>query len=169
MSRLGFCDCVSEWLCSSIFRGPQNGGLDPSWLDLAFLGSPDFPSRAPQIPNFKGVVWTSGQKIGAPKKRQIQHDGPNPHSWPSDISLRVLAVTRKLGGKNQSSKDRPGLPKVPQHSAEPVGFCRKVLQNVSHSKKLVDKRLCRTAKGLHNFDSLCNAPALARFYNDELS
>ena len=24
------------------------GGLDPSWLDLAFLGRPDFPSRGPQ-------------------------------------------------------------------------------------------------------------------------
>ena len=23
-------------------------GLDPSWLDLAFLGRPDFPSRGPK-------------------------------------------------------------------------------------------------------------------------
>ena len=26
-------------------RGPQMGGSDPSWLNLAFLGRPDFPSR----------------------------------------------------------------------------------------------------------------------------
>ena len=29
-------------------------GLDPLWLDLAVLGRPNFPSRGPQIPIFKG-------------------------------------------------------------------------------------------------------------------
>ena len=29
-----------------------NGGSDPSWLSLAFLGRPDFQSRGPQIPIF---------------------------------------------------------------------------------------------------------------------
>ena len=38
-----------------VFGGPNlpnqraaNGGSDPSWLNLAFLGRPDFPSRGPQ-------------------------------------------------------------------------------------------------------------------------
>ena len=48
-----------------------NRGSDPSWLNLAFLGRPDFQSRGPQIPIFKGF-GTSGRKIGAPQKRQIQ-------------------------------------------------------------------------------------------------
>ena len=26
----------------------ENGGLDPSWLNLAFLGRPDFQSRGPK-------------------------------------------------------------------------------------------------------------------------
>ena len=26
----------------------ENGGLDPSWLNLAFLGRPDFHSRGPK-------------------------------------------------------------------------------------------------------------------------
>ena len=29
-------------------EGPQMGGSDPSWLNLAFLGRPDFPSRGPK-------------------------------------------------------------------------------------------------------------------------
>ena len=29
-------------------RGPRMGGLDPSWLNLALLGRPDFPSRGPK-------------------------------------------------------------------------------------------------------------------------
>ena len=28
-----------------ICQRAENGGSDPSWLDLAFLGRPDFPSR----------------------------------------------------------------------------------------------------------------------------
>ena len=53
------------------FRRAENGGLDPSWLNLAFLGRPDFQSRGPQMLVLKGFR-TSGLKIGAPQKRQIQ-------------------------------------------------------------------------------------------------
>ena len=49
----------------------ENGGLDPSWLNLAFLGRPDFQSRGPKTLVLKGF-GTSGLKIGAPQKRQIQ-------------------------------------------------------------------------------------------------
>ena len=52
-------------------RGPtENGGLDPLWLDLAFLGRPDFLSRGLELLVLKGF-GTSGLKIGAPQKRQI--------------------------------------------------------------------------------------------------
>ena len=47
------------------------GGLDPSWLNLAFLGRPDFQSRGPKMLVLKGL-GTSGRKIGAPQKHQIQ-------------------------------------------------------------------------------------------------
>ena len=45
-------------------------------------------------------------------------------------------------------QDGSGLPKVPQNSAEPSGFCRQVLRNVSHSTKPVEERFCRTPKVL---------------------
>ena len=32
----------------AFFQRATNGGSDPSWLSLAFLGRPDFPSRGPQ-------------------------------------------------------------------------------------------------------------------------
>ena len=38
----------------------------------------------------------------------------------------------------------PGLPKFLENSAEPLGFCRKTLQNISHSRKPVDGRFCRS-------------------------
>ena len=38
----------------------RNGGSDPSWLNLAFLGRPDFPSRGPKIllKLLFGGLWT---------------------------------------------------------------------------------------------------------------
>ena len=68
-----------------------NGGLDPSWLNLAFLGRPDFPSRCPKTLKNR-YFGTSGLKIGAPQKCQIQPRriqppirGPltNRPDWPS--------------------------------------------------------------------------------------
>ena len=54
-------------------------------------------------------------------------------------SLRNITFSLWLTweGKKPVLKRRVLAPKVPQNSAEPLGFCRKVLQNVSHSKKLV--------------------------------
>ena len=42
--------------------------------------------------------------------------------------------------KSRSSTDRSGIPKVRQSSAEPLGFCRKVLQNGSDSQKPGEER-----------------------------
>ena len=60
------------------------GGLDPSWLDLAFLGRPDFQFRGPQIPIFEGF-WDCVQKNrGAPKTANPTTTDPTPHLRPSD-------------------------------------------------------------------------------------
>ena len=60
------------------FQRAANGGSDPSWLNLAFLGRPDFPSRGPKT-LLKWVFRTSGLKIGAPQKRhKSYHDGSDP-------------------------------------------------------------------------------------------
>ena len=64
------------------------GGLDPSWLNLAFLGRPDFPSRGPKILVLKGLgdLWTENQ--GAPRTPNPTTTGPTPHSRPSDRILQ---------------------------------------------------------------------------------
>ena len=46
-------------------------GVGSVVVELAFLGRPDFQSRGPKIVVLKGL-GTSGRKIGAPQKRQIQ-------------------------------------------------------------------------------------------------
>ena len=80
--------CVSTSL-----QRAENGGLDPSWLILAFLGSPDFQFRGPKILVLKGF-GTSGRKIGAPQKRQIQ---------PRRIQAAILGplITSRQERKNQ--------------------------------------------------------------------
>ena len=60
-------------------------------------------------------------------------------------------------GKSWSSKNGPGLPKVPQNSTEPLGFCRKVLQNILHSEKLVEERFCRTLGAKPSFSGPANS------------
>ena len=80
---------------------------------------------------------------------------------PSNLSVsvqffcvdRTFCTKLDLACTKPSLKDRSELPKVPQNSAEPLGFCRKVLQNVSHSKRPVGERFCRTSKVLQNFGS----------------
>ena len=55
---------------------------------------------------------------------------------------KAAATSPQIGRRtSQSSKNRSGLPK---NSAEPLGFCRKALQNVSRSKKPVEEphRFC---------------------------
>ena len=60
-----------------------NGGSDPSWLNLAFLGRPDFQSRGLQIPIFKGFwdLWTENR--GAPK---------TPNSTTTDLTPPFAAL-----------------------------------------------------------------------------
>ena len=70
------------------------------------------------------------------------------HGMEYDNILMEFGLRRqknKCGRKRSlSSPEVSGLPKVPQNSAEPLGFCRQVLQNVSHTKKPVEERFCRT-------------------------
>ena len=91
------------------------------------------------IPILDSSMCTSDLGAG----RRIGHGGGGwggaalPPSWryPSRG-----AMCRKGGGgvigrtRSWSSKDSSGFPRPPQNSAEPLGFCRKVLQEVSHSK-----------------------------------
>ena len=78
----------------AIFLRAANGGSDPSWLDLAFLGRPDFQSRGPQLPIFKGPqipifkgfsdLWTENR--GAPKTPSPTTTDLTPHLRPSEFS-----------------------------------------------------------------------------------
>ena len=65
-----------------------NGGSDPSWLNLAFVGRPDVQSRGPQIPIFKGFwdLWTENR--GAPKTPNSTTTDLTPHLRPSDACAR---------------------------------------------------------------------------------
>ena len=67
----------------------ENGGLD-----LAFLGGPDFQSRGPQIPIFKGFwdLWT--QNRGAPKTPNPTTTDPTPHLRPSEM---IVLETQQRG------------------------------------------------------------------------
>ena len=69
-----------------LYQRAENGGLDPSWLNLAFLGHPDSQSRGPKILVLKGFgdLWTENR--GAPKTPNSTTTDPTPHSRPSDYS-----------------------------------------------------------------------------------
>ena len=62
------------------------GGQIKSWLNLAFLGRPDFPSRMVPKP-FKnrnsGDLWTENR--GAPKTPNPTMTDLTPHLRPSEI------------------------------------------------------------------------------------
>ena len=70
-----FMVCTSRFARSRFMtKKAENGGLDPSWLDLAFWGAPIF-SLEVSIENtcFKGYCdLRTERKMGAPQKRQIQ-------------------------------------------------------------------------------------------------
>ena len=67
-----------------LVQSAETGGLDTSWLDIAFLGGPDFQPRGPQTLLFKGFwdLWTKSR--GAPKTRKPTTTHPTPHFRPSD-------------------------------------------------------------------------------------
>ena len=75
----------------SISQRAENGGLGPSWLDFAFFGAPRFLVQ--RFPNplakaFWPIFGTSGRKIGAPQKHQIQPRRTQPpHSRPSEFRV----------------------------------------------------------------------------------
>ena len=59
---------VAKWgitqmcLCETNQRA-ENAGLDPSWLDLSFLGRPDFQSRGPKMLISKGFLGPLDRKL----------------------------------------------------------------------------------------------------------
>ena len=87
-----------------------NGGLDPSWLDLAFFGAPRF--FRPEVPKsfnnwFLGDLWTENR--GAPKTPNPTTTDPTPHLRPSELKpLRRVSKGRgdelHVGG-GQSCKE----------------------------------------------------------------
>ena len=80
---VAFTERYSDWRLAilTIYQRAENGGLDPSWLNFAFLGSPDFQSRGPKKTYFKGFwgLWTENR--GAPKTRKSTTTDPTPHSF----------------------------------------------------------------------------------------
>ena len=74
----------------------ENGELDPSWLDFAFWGRPDFQSRGPKMLISKGL-GTSGLKIGAHQKHEIQPRRIQlPTLGPLSILIQGLGSTRLI-------------------------------------------------------------------------
>ena len=68
----GGCSGRCSWDSNACLRctrtqRAENGGLDPSWFNLEFLGHPDCQSRGPKILVLKGF-GTSGLKIGGTLK-----------------------------------------------------------------------------------------------------
>ena len=69
LNRFARIGHLSLELFCKINQRAEKGGLDPSWLDFAFLGRPDFPSKDPQTLQNK-YFKTSRLKFGAPQKRE---------------------------------------------------------------------------------------------------
>ena len=75
---------VTEWVQKN--QRAEDGGLDPSWLNFAFLERPRFSVQRSQDTNFKGFggLWTKDR--GAPNTRKSTTTDPIPHSRPSEKS-----------------------------------------------------------------------------------
>ena len=90
MRRLSADDSSSLFfvVVHNAVKRATNGGLDPSCLDLALLGRPDFQSSGPQIPIFRRLrdLWTENR--GAPKTPNPTTTDPTPHSRPSETKGR---------------------------------------------------------------------------------
>ena len=72
------------------FQMAENGGLDPSWLDLAFFGRPDFPVQRFPKTYFKGL-WDLS------RKRQIQPRRIQPPtSRPCDSLSKTNFVNKRF-------------------------------------------------------------------------
>ena len=82
-----------------------NGGSDPSWLNLAFLGRPDFQSKGPKIHVFKGFWdrWTENR--GAPKTPNSTTTDLTPHLRPSDFGW----VPMNSGNRSGSCSENCGV------------------------------------------------------------
>ena len=87
------------------FQRAANGGSDPSWLILAFLGRPTFQSRGPQIPIFKRFwdLWTENR--GAPKTPKSTTTDLTPHLRPSENCSQNVAQSLRKKQCNSSHKE----------------------------------------------------------------
>ena len=90
---------------------------------------------------------------------------------PKDLR-RVLRSEQK----NQSSKNGPGLPNTPpQNSAKPLGFCRRVLRNLLHSRSLLKnphielQRFCRTSGTKPSFSDPANSSPRREGFLEDVS
>ena len=97
------------WWSRPLFVGPfpwekgnqraANGGLDPSWLNLAFLGAPRFSLQRSQNP-LKLVFWDLGtENHGAPQNAKFNHDGSNP-PFCDPLSKHINKIPRKVPGQS---------------------------------------------------------------------
>ena len=113
-----------------------------------FFSSHDFFSRQcseifPEM--FEPLFCGSEKSRKIPAKCPSQKSTKNTDEVLQDHQENYLLLKKLWEKKIRSSKeDGPGLPNIPQNSAEPLGLCKKVLQNVSHFKKLGEERFCRT-------------------------
>ena len=94
----------------------ENGGLGPSWLDLAFLGPFNFPSRGPKTLENKHF-GTSGLKMGVPQRRQIQPRriqppilGPPIENHPITQFIEDHPIPNQIG--SSSTKVRVCMPRL---------------------------------------------------------
>ena len=89
--------------CRKMSQRAENGGLDPSWLNLAFLGRPDSQFRGPQNPS-KQIFWDLWtENRGAPKTPNSTTTDPTPHSRPSECRDVIPFRRSPFGFRRMSS------------------------------------------------------------------
>ena len=109
-----------KWLLS---QRAANGGSDPSWLNLAFLGRPNFSPEVPKIPIFKGFwdLWTENR--GAPKTPNSTTTDLTPHLRPSDYQCPLAALAKAYfhgKGRRLTCGPRMGWLKDPNGGDHPM-------------------------------------------------
>ena len=87
------CSAIGGISSETVSQRAENGGLDPSWLDFAFLGPPYFQSRGPQILIVKGLGTLNG-KSGRPRNAKPTTTDPTPYSWPSELEKKLLQALK---------------------------------------------------------------------------
>ena len=138
------------------------GGWNPTWLELAFLGRPDFQSRGPKILILK-LFGICGRKIGAPQKRQIQprriHSRPFARSVTCEMFVfwclgttpaqKVPAIVfhqvRLLALERKQAKS-PAFVTIRQENALPNQFSNSLTG--SFGKGSLQKHFCKSPRNI---------------------